>query len=124
MEPVPSLTTQHTSYGGDTINAGSNNTLTFNGTSTFINNSAGSGGAIYTLDNTVLSFSGTSNLINNSVGDGGGTIFTYSNNTLTFNGTIYFTNNGQYGGGGRGRSRHTEWWRSVYGAKMHFLHFT
>ena len=50
------------------------------------------GGAIYSFD-TTLSFNGTSNFIGNSAVDGGA-INTYINTALIFNGTIIFSNNG------------------------------
>ena len=67
-----------------------NTIINFNGTSNFINNSAG--GAIYTYDNTIINFNGTSNFINNSASNGGA-IYTNSNTIINFNGTSNFINN-------------------------------
>ena len=55
------------------------------------------GGAIFILDNTVLIFDGAtcSNFTNNSA-DSGGVIYTGINNTLTFKRTVNFINNGHY----------------------------
>ena len=79
-------------YHGGAIHIDSSCTLTLNGTSYFISNSAGaSGGAlfIYTSSQTVLSFS---KFINNSA-HSGGAIYTHDYSTLTFHETIYFINN-------------------------------
>ena len=73
-----------------------NTIINFNGTSNFINNSAGWGGAICTYENTIINFNGTSNFINNSAG---GAIYTYDNTIINFNGTSNFINNSaDYGG--------------------------
>ena len=83
--------------GGGGIAVFSSNTptvLNFNGTSNFLDNSAGtSGGAIF-ASNTVLNLNGTSNFINNSAGVAGGAI-AISGNTVTVNfiGTSNFINN-------------------------------
>ena len=74
--------------------------LSFTGTSNFINNAAGQGGAIYTHNNTLLSFNGTSNFINNSGADQGGAIYASYNVSLSFTGTSTFINNSAYFGGG------------------------
>ena len=65
-----------------------NTSLSFNGTSYFINSSAEGGGAIYASYNTSLSFNGTSNFINSSAEGGGGAIYASYNSSLSFNGTI------------------------------------
>ena len=74
--------------------------LSFTGTSNFINNSAhrGCGGAIHAYNNTLLSFNGTSNFIKNSAANGSA-IYAY-NTYLTFTGTSNFINNSAYFGGG------------------------
>ena len=87
-------------FSGNMGSCGRSGVISFYGTSNFINNWGGSGGAIQIIDNNVLSFSGTSNFINNSAVYGGGAIATSSNCTLTFKGTINFTNNTVSGNGG------------------------
>ena len=85
--------------GGGAIQSSDNSILSFNGTSNFINNSAGYGGAIYTSYNTVLRFNGITNFINNSALGSGGTIYSSDNVVLSFNGTNNFINNSaSYGG--------------------------
>ena len=90
-------TTSSDSYCAGAIWA-SASSLHFNGTNTFIGNSAngktGVGGAIYAETNSSLSFSGVSDFGHNSAdSDGGGAIFTSGNVILTFNGTNNFTGN-------------------------------
>ena len=82
-------------YGG-AVAAGSNTSLSFTGT---INNSAKYGGAIAAGYNTSLSFTGTSNFINNSARNYGGAIAAGYNTSLTFNGTSHFINNSANVGG-------------------------
>jgi len=59
----------------------------------------GGGGAIYAVYNTSLSFTGTSNFINNSAAVWGGAILANYNTSVSFTGTSNFTNNSaDYGG--------------------------
>ena len=94
--------------GGAIIALSSN--LTFNGKTTFLDNSATprqcqlfefvfGGGAIFTSGNTVLNFSGTNNFFNNSAFSGGA-IYADYNTVLSFNGANNFINNSAHGGGG------------------------
>ena len=89
-------------YGvnGGAILAYGNTVLSFNGASTFINNSGTIGGAIYISGNTVLSFNGSSNFINNEAYYYRGGAIQATNASLNFNGTSNFTNNlaANYGG--------------------------
>ena len=81
-------------YDGGAIYASNNTVLIFEGTSNFIRNSAGSiGGAIYISQNTVLFFNGTSNFIGNSALFSSGAICAEIYCTLTFYGTIHFIDN-------------------------------
>ena len=76
--------------------------LSFTGTSNFINNSAQHGrcGVIYAYNNTLLSFNGTSNFIGNSVDNGNdGVISASFNVSLSFTGTNNFINNSAGEGG-------------------------
>ena len=86
-------------YGGS-IYASYNVSLSFTGTSNFINNSAGSGGAIFAGDN-ILSFTGTISFINNSApcGDGGGAYLSASRFFILPNTTVYWENNHAHLGG-------------------------
>ena len=89
-------------YGvnGGAILAYGNTVLSFNGASTFINNSGTIGGAIYISGNTVLSFNGSSNFINNEAYYYHGGAIQATNALLNFNGTSNFINNlaANYGG--------------------------
>ena len=69
--------------------------LTFNGTNSFIRNSAKSnGGAIYTENNTLLNFTGTNNFISNSANrNGGGAIVALKSTSLRFTGANNFSHN-------------------------------
>ena len=81
-------------YGdGGAIYALNHSSLSFNGTSNFIGNSADTGGAIYLSHNINLTFNGISNFNGNSAGYGGA-IYAFANSKLMFNGTINFTKNG------------------------------
>ena len=83
-----------------------NTVISFNGTNSFINNSAaGDGGVIYTsvfdtlYASCLLSFNGTNIFTNNSADSAGGAIYTSDNAILRFNGNSNFTNNlAIYGG--------------------------
>ena len=94
----------HTNTGDTQHPAGAiwalTSSLSFTGTSNFINNSAGQGGggAIYTHNNTLLIFNGTSNFINNSAGEGG-VISAFYNVSLSFIGASNFINNSAGQGG-------------------------
>ena len=76
--------------------------LKFNGTSTFIRNSARSnGGAIYTENNTLLTFSGANNFISNSANiNGGGAIVALKSTSLRFIGANNFSHNSAHFEGG------------------------
>ena len=88
---------------GGAIYADNNTSLSFNGTSNFVNNSAYQGGAIFAAFNTSLSFTGTSNFINNSADIcAGGAIYLYINTSLSLNGTGNFINNSAHIGWGGG----------------------
>ena len=78
----------------------STSSLSFAGTSNFINN-AGCGSAIYALYNTSLRFSGASNFINNLADSAcyGGAISAEFNTSLSFAGTSNFVNNSAVAGG-------------------------
>ena len=96
-------TTSSYSYCGGAIWA-SASSLHFNGTNSFIGNSAKGntsvGGAIYANTNSVLSFIGTSEFSHNSAGSNGGVIYAYNNVVLTFNGTNnFFSNSAERFGG-------------------------
>ena len=71
--------------------------LHFNGTNSFINNSAngntGVGGAIYAKSYTTLSFIGTSEFSHNSADFEGGAINVETNSLLSFSGTSDFSHN-------------------------------
>ena len=84
-------------YGG-AIYARDNTSLSFTGSSNFINNSAYYGGAIAAGYNTSLSFTGSSNFINNSALYGGAIAAGY-NASLSFTGSSNFTNNSAEWGG-------------------------
>ena len=91
---------ENCAYDGGAIYASNNTVLIFEGTSNFIRNSAGSiGGAIYTSQTTLLLFNGTSNFIGNTALFSSGAIYTRSNCTLTFYGTINFIDNSAGDGG-------------------------
>ena len=91
---------ENCAYDGGAIYASNNTVLIFEGTSNFIRNSAGSiGGAIYTSQNTQLLFNGISNFIGNTALFSSGAIYTRSNCTLTFYGTINFIDNSAGDGG-------------------------
>ena len=75
-----------------TVFAGFNTSLSFTGTSNFINNSANYVGAIVAGYNTSLRFTGTCNFINNSAKYGGAIAAGY-NTSLSFIGTSNFINN-------------------------------
>ena len=90
--------TSHFSHNSAVPNFGGaiymkHNVLTFNGTTNFFNNSAGSGGVIYAEYDMSMSFTGTSSFSSNSATHGGA-ISAYYNSTLTFDGNVSFTNNG------------------------------
>ena len=96
----------HTNTGDTQHHAGAilalTSSLSFTGTSNFINNAAhrGSGGAIYAYNNTSLSFNGTSNFIDNSIDNGnGGAIYALYNVSLSFTGANNFINNSAGQGG-------------------------
>ena len=83
-------------YGvsGGAIFAYGNTVLSFNGASSFMNNSGTIGGAIYISGNTaVLSFNGTNNFINNEAYFYYGGAIQARNGSLNFNGTSNFINN-------------------------------
>ena len=84
---------------GGAIFASQNTVLTFSGTSNFINNSAYSGGAIYT-EYSVVRFNGTNHFINNSAYDGNGGAIATNSTVLTLNGTSQFIKNSATGAGG------------------------
>ena len=88
-------------YSGGAIAAYSTS-LSFTGTSNFINNSAegGQGGAINAGYNTSLSFTGTNNFISNSAAYSGGAIYAVNSTSLSFTGTNNFINNSAEGGPG------------------------
>jgi len=90
------------SGGGGAIYTSENTVISFSGTSNFINNSAKGGGAIFSFGNTVISFNGINNFINNSADLDGGAIFTLGNSVLNFNGTSNFINNSAGHTGGGG----------------------
>ena len=107
METTASSTTQTDSDGaGGVMYTLDNTVISFNGTNSFINNSAaGDGGVIYTsvfdtlYASCLLSFNGTNIFTNNSADSAGGAIYTSDNAILRFNGTSNFTNNlAIYGG--------------------------
>ena len=79
-------------FGGGAICTVQSRSVSFNGISIFIGNSASNGGAIFVYA-TSLSLTGTSSFSNNSAMQGGA-ILVNSNSTLTLNGNISFTNNG------------------------------
>ena len=89
---------------GGVVFASSNAALSFNGTTNFVSNTAGSfGGAIVTLGTVTLNFKGKTNFINNLAVHGhklGGAIATSLNTVLSFSGTNSFINNsaGSLGG--------------------------
>ena len=90
--------TSHFSHNSAVPNFGGaiymkHNVLTFNETTNFFNNSAGSGGVIYAEYDMSMSFTGTSSFSSNSATHGGA-ISAYYNSTLTFDGNVSFTNNG------------------------------
>ena len=76
---------------GGAINAFFNATITFNGNTTFMNNIASLGGAIYAY-NSSLAFRGLTNFLNNSASTQGGAIH-LSNTTVAFVGNTSFSNN-------------------------------
>ena len=84
---------------GGAISTTDNAVLNFNGINNFVNNLAEDGGAISMSDNAVLSFNGTNNFINNLVRFAGGAIVMDSNTVLSFNGTNNFINNSAGSGG-------------------------
>ena len=75
---------------GGAIYASFNVSLSFIGASNFINNTAGHGGVIYALHNVSLHFIGASNFVNNTAGHEGGAISASSNVSLSFNGASNF----------------------------------
>ena len=86
--PAPSFLTLQWPYQSKIGGSGP----AFNGTNSFINNSANSDGGA-TVANISLSFAGTSSFSSNSALQGGA-ISANVNSTLTFSGNISFTNNG------------------------------
>ena len=76
-----------------------NTSLSFTGTTNFINNSAAYGGAIVAECSTSLSLTGTSNFINNSAAVNGGAIFAGHSTSLSLTGASNFINNSAVHGG-------------------------
>ena len=77
----------------------SDSDLTFTGNTTFLDNSATFGGAIFTIGNTVLSFCGSNNFINNFAGGGGAIFLAWGNTVLNLSGVNNYINNSAAGGG-------------------------
>ena len=78
---------------GGAIYASFNVSLSFIGASNFINNTAGHGGVIYAFYNVSLHFIGASNFVNNTAGHEGGAISASSNVSVSFNGASNFIHN-------------------------------
>ena len=86
-------------YGGG-IYAWVNSDVSFSGTTTFKENSAGYGGGIFAWVNSDVSFSGSTSFKENSAVRDGGGIYAWVNSDVSFSGTTTFKeNSAEYGGG-------------------------
>ena len=85
-------------YGGGVY--ADNSSVIFSGSTTFSNNSAMFGGGVFALSSTVMSFYGSTTFSSNSASDDGGGVSASSTSAMSFNGSTTFSNNSASDDGG------------------------